>query len=228
MNFTPTQLLIWIIGIVLEIVLLFRVAPYRPDLPAFATYCLYCFLRSTILLAFYLAGNHAGYFIAYWIGIGLGVVFLLLVVRECLAHALRPYFDIPGDIWGGALTLAILFGAFGAAIAGASMPGSLPHWIMTVLGSMHRIIVFVLLAVFGYLLIFPYSIRLQWQNPSQWLVLGFVISQGSQVMGILLGGVMLGKLGFLLAQMVWIAVLRGKEQSSPYRPRSPLPLSNSW
>lgn len=208
MNFSTADIIVWALGIGLEVAVIFVVRPIWRTFPAFAAYCLYCFLRSLTLFTLYMSGMEVAYFFCYWAGVFFGMILMLLVAREFLAHAMRPWFSIPSDFWGGALLLLICAGLAGAIMAGMTAE-TFPYAVMTVVKGMQRIVVFVLVAVFGWLLIFPRSIRTPWVSPGHWVVLGFVVSQAGQALGILVSTPIVGKIAFLGAQLIWVGSLKG-------------------
>ena len=208
MTFSTADHTIWAFAILLGFVLLTVIRKEWRTFPAFTAYCIYAWLRDVGLLALYVTDYEVAYFWAYWLGHLVGMLILLLVAREFLAHAMRPWFPIPSDFWGGGLVLLICAGLIGAILAGFSTQ-TFPYAVMTVVKGMQRIVVFVLVAVFGWLLIFPRSIRTPWASPGHWVVLGFVVSQAGQALGILFSAPILGKVAFLGAQLIWVGSLQG-------------------
>lgn len=207
MNFSPSDVAVWLFGIALEIALLLSLRRHWRDFPAFGAYCIFCFFRSLLLVGFYVSANHMAYFVAYWTCIGVGMLIMLMVAREALAHVLRPWFGIPSDLWGGAVVLAVCAGIVGALTASITMGPPLAHALTTTLDTAQKLIVCVLLAVFLYVLLFPPQIWIRPQWPEKGVALGFCVSQGALALSMMFGASLLARVGFLVAQVIWIVAM---------------------
>lgn len=63
---------------------------------AFTAYLSFQVVKSAILLYAATQLNYAAYFYGYWWGMGLNVIFILMVIRELFAHIFSPYKYLPG------------------------------------------------------------------------------------------------------------------------------------